>query len=349
MDEASCPEWSLASQAEHGGDLSAARLAYPQAPSPWLDLSTGVNPYSYPFGELPPACWTKLPDSGELQALEAAAAVAYGVPAHAQVVAAPGSQAIINWLPRLLPARRVGILGFTYSEFARSWAATGAKLTIAAEPAALRDHDIAIVVNPNNPDGRLVAAQDLYALAAALVAHGGLLIVDEAFADFLPGASIVPEMPASGIMVLRSFGKTYGLPGLRLGFAIAPAEIGLRLRAAFGPWPVSGAAIAIGSRALLDDQWIAMIRNRLRSNGAALDKILAAAGFVMIGGTKLFRLVRHDAVQLLYQRLAQAGILTRRFEAKPDWLRFGIVAPGAGQTRLRAALGLIGDQNHNGG
>src|ERR1700730_18128074 len=160
MREASFAALPISLLTEHGGDLSAARLAYPQAPQPWLDLSTGVNPYSYPFMELPEECLTRLPDSSGLRGLETAAAKAYRAPAHTEVVAAPGTQAIINWLPRLLPARRVGILGFTYCEHARSWAANGVKVTIVAEPAALQNQDVAIIVNPNNPDGRLVAVQD---------------------------------------------------------------------------------------------------------------------------------------------------------------------------------------------
>ncbi len=169
--------------------------------------------------------------------------------------------------------------------------------------------------------------------------HGGLLIVDEAFADFLPGASIVPEMPARGIIVLRSFGKTFGLPGLRLGFAIAPGEFTQMLRAAFGPWPVSGAAIAIGTRALVDIGWLAATGERLKSDIAAIDKILAAVGFAFLGGTPLFRLARHPGAQLFFDRLAQAGILARRFNARPDWLRFGIISLPAGRMRFGAALG----------
>jgi cobalamin biosynthetic protein CobC len=341
MDEAPRPECSLASQTEHGGDLSAARLAYPQAPEPWLDFSTGVNPYLYPFGVLPDECLARLPDLEALRALEAAAAQAYRVPAHAEVVAAPGTQAIINWLPRILPARHAGILGFTYFEHARSWAASGAIVTLAEELSGLEDKDVAIVVNPNNPDGRLIAAQDLHGLAAVLSKRAGLLIVDEAFADFVEaGASIVPDMRARGVIVLRSFGKAYGLPGLRLGFAIAPSEIAAKLRSALSPWPVSGAAIAIGTRALLDTKWLEVTRARLMVDAAALDKILAAAGFAFLGGTPLFRLVRHEKAQLWFERLAQSGILARRFEARPDWLRFGIIASDAHRMRLCAALGL---------
>ncbi len=327
--------------AEHGGNLFAARRAYPQAPEPWLDLSTGVNPYAYPFACLPMERFTRLPEFEELLALEAAAATAYRVAATSEVVAAPGTQAIVNLLPRLLPARRVGILGVTYCEHARSWITSGAKPTIAEDLSELVDKDIAIIVNPNNPDGRLVAAADLHTLAAILGNHGGLLIIDEAFVDFLePGASAVPGTAESGVVVLRSFGKTYGLPGLRLGFAIAPKPLAEKLRAALGPWPVSGAAIAIGSAALKDAAWLAAMRARLHADARTLDKMLAVAGFASAGGSLLFRLVRHEDAQGWFERLAKAGILVRRFEARPAWLRFGIAGSDAGRMRLCAALGV---------
>ncbi|MGH6812939.1 MAG: threonine-phosphate decarboxylase CobD [Methylocella sp.] len=340
MGETSCPELPELLLAEHGGNLFAARRAYPQAPEPWLDLSTGVNPYAYPFACPPLESFTRLPQPDELRMLEAAARAAYRAPPFAEIVAAPGSQAIINLLPHLAPARRVGILGVTYCEHARSWAAGGADLAVVEDLSGLEDKDIAIVVNPNNPDGRLVAAADLHALAAVLGKHGGLLIIDEAFVDFLePGASAVPDIAESGVVVLRSFGKSYGLPGLRLGFAIAPRRLAEKLRAALGPWPVSGPAIAIGSTALTDAEWLAATRARLNAGARALDKMLAAAGFAFAGGSPLFRLVRHEDAQGRFERLASAGILVRRFEARPAWLRIGIAGSDAGRMRLCAALG----------
>jgi cobalamin biosynthesis protein CobC len=140
--------------------------------------------------------------------------------------------------------------------------------------------------------------------------------------------------------VLRSFGKTYGLPGLRLGFAIASKPLADKLRAALGPWPVSGAAITIGSTALINAEWLAATRARLHSDGKALDKMLAAAGFSPVGGNPLFRLVRHEDGEGWFERLAKAGVLVRRFAARPAWLRFGIAGSDAGRMRLCAALGL---------
>ncbi len=322
----------------HGGDLAAARLAFPGAPEPWLDLSTGVCPYPYPFA--PPAAesWVRLPGRDALAALEGAAAGAYRVPAGAQVVAAPGTQAIINWLPRLFPARRAGVLGFSYFEHAQAWRASGAVTMISEDLDALSDMDVAVIVNPNNPDGRRVAPCDLRALAERLQRHGGLLIVDEAFVDFLgSGAGLAPLLPLDGAIVLRSFGKAYGLPGLRLGFALAGADAARKLRDALGCWPVSGQAIAIGMEALRDEAWLTETREKLRADAEALDALLQSAGFEIIGRTPLFRLARAEDAPARFRALAEAGILVRRFAARSDWLRFAI-PDGPGQARLAAGL-----------
>ncbi|HET6378212.1 MAG TPA: threonine-phosphate decarboxylase CobD [Methylocella sp.] len=326
---------------KHGGAVNAARLAFPGAPEPWLDLSTGVNPYVYPYGSVPCESLTQLPDPHDLQALESAAASAFAIPSHAGAVAAPGTQAIINWLPQLFPARRAGILGFSYSGHAAAWERGGAEVPAVDDLSELAAMDVAIIVNPNNPDGRLVPAGELCRLAQALGRRNGLLIVDEAFIDFLePEVSLAPRLPDAGAIVLRSFGKCYGLPGLRLGFAIAPKPMAEKLRAALGPWPVPGPAIGIGLKALADAPWRASARERLVKDAAKLDQMLAAAGFAPIGGTHLFRLAAHEHAQDWHARLARAGILARRFEARPHWLRFGIPGGEMAWRRLRAALGL---------
>lgn len=329
------------SGADHGGNLSAARRAFPSAPEPWLDLSTGVSPYPYPFAALPQEVWTRLPDPAALRGLEAAAARAYRTGEGASVIAAPGTQAIIGLLPHILPAQRVGVLGFSYSEHARVWRASGAETRVVDEIGELADMDIAVVVNPNNPDGRLISVEDLHAIAAELHKHGGRLIVDEAFADFLgPGASIIPGMPLEGVVALRSFGKAYGLPGLRLGFAIAPKDVASKLRCALGCWPASGAAISIGSKALADAAWLAASGERLARDAAALDAILADAGFTPVGGAPLFRLAAHPEALRRFEILGRAGILVRRFEQRPFWLRFGFPSGEAERARLRAGLHL---------
>ena len=316
---------------DHGGDLAAVRARFPQAPQPWIDLSTGINPHPYPVGILPDECFARLPEPARLRDLEAAAARAYGADPR-DVVAAPGAQALINLLPRLLPGARVGVLGPTYEEHAASWRRAGREVRVCASPEEFTGCDIGVIVNPNNPTGRIVSRENLLALAQRLP-----IVVDESFADFSPQASIADAAADAGAIVLRSFGKTYGLAGLRLGFAIAPRDIAEAARAEFGPWPVSGAAIEIGCRALCDDRWFREAHDKAAASAARLDQLLTEAGCTIAGGTRLFRLVAHEGAQGMADLLARAGIHVRRFSYRPDWLRFGLPRDDA-WTRLKQAL-----------
>ena len=315
---------------QHGGNLAAARRLFPGAPEPWIDLSTGINARPYPVGEISAASWRRLPEENATRALEEAARRAYGAPESADVVAAPGTQALIGLLPLLAPAKRVGVLGFTYGEHELCWSGAGASVETVETVDALAAFDHAVIVNPNNPDGRLVPPATLLGLAQRFAARGGWLIVDEAFADFLPPeASVAPLLPPSGMVVLRSFGKAYGLAGLRLGFALAGAQDAARMRRARGPWPVSGAAVEIGTRALADQDWLASTSAQAKSDALRLDALLAGAGFRPAGGAPLFRFVNCDDAHAAFRRLAEAGILARAFAKLPHALRFGVPADEA--------------------
>ncbi len=319
----------------HGGNINAAARQFPHAPTPWIDLSTGINPVPYPVTEFPLSSLSRLPEPSEQAALEATAATAYGAPPSAETVAAPGTQAIIQTLPRVVLALRVGILGPTYGEHEKCWRAAGAKIVAATSLADFDGCDVGVAVNPNNPDGRLLSPDALKQAAAQV----GTLIVDEAFMDVVqPSASLAPVLPVNTVL-LRSVGKAYGLAGLRLGFAVAHADLATRLRAALGPWAVSGPAIAIGQRALADSAWLADAIHRLTAESARLDRLLTAAGFTIIGGTPLFRLVRCADAGAWFVRLAQAGVLVRPFDADPGLLRFGIPHAVSVWERLETVLG----------
>jgi cobalamin biosynthetic protein CobC len=140
------------------------------------------------------------------------------------------------------------------------------------------------------------------------------------------------------VVVLRSFGKFFGLAGLRLGFALTAPTLAARLRAALGPWAVSGPALAVGTRALADTVWIERTRRRLAEASARLDEILARLALTVVGGTSLFRLVQTPAANALFQHLGQAGIWVRAFPDNPDWLRFGLPANEREWRRLKTAL-----------
>ncbi|HWX49588.1 MAG TPA: threonine-phosphate decarboxylase CobD [Roseomonas sp.] len=324
---------------EHGGRLTEARRRFAGAPEPFLDLSTGINPIPWPVPPLPPSAFTRLPEPEEEEALREAAATAYGAPDPAMVAAAPGTQLLIQLLPRLFPLPSLRILGPTYAEHAACWRAAGAVVTEVARLEELDGPGGALLCNPNNPDGRRYSPGALLALADRLAAGGGVLVVDEAFADLEPEAlGCAPALPHPGLVLLRSFGKSYGLAGLRLGFALAAPGRAAALRAALGPWAVSGPALAVGRAALADAPWRAATAARLAGEAERLDALLSRAGLRVVGGTRLFRLVEGDAARW-HERLGRAGILTRRFAAMPRWLRLGLPGDAAAWARLEAALG----------
>ncbi len=322
----------------HGGDLDGARASFPSAPEPWIDLSTGINPEPYPVPELAPSTWAQLPQASSMRALIDAAAHRYGARSPAIVVAAPGTQALIGVLPRLIGPTRVAILSPTYAEHAAAWRREGHDVSEVRELASAQSATVVVAVNPNNPTGRVVPADELHGIAQMLQGRGGFLVVDEAFADVMPDdLSLVPDLPP-GAIVLRSFGKTYGLAGLRLGFAIAHAEIAERINDHLGPWAVSGPALAIGAKALADDAWLARTRATLESHCRRLDALLEACGCTRLGGTPLFRLVSHPHAPELAATLGRHGIHVRRFDEEPTWLRFGLAGPEAAWRRLERAL-----------
>jgi cobalamin biosynthetic protein CobC len=309
----------------HGGRIAAAEARFPQAPRPWLDLSTGVNPRPYPAPRPPRRALARLPEPEDIRALEAEAAAAFGAAAD-RVAAVPGSEAALRLLPRLLGARTVAIGRPTYGGHADAWRAAGAQVLDEGVAAEAR-----VIVNPNNPDGRITPPAEALRLAEQV-----WTIVDEAFIDAEDIASLAPR--AGGrLVVLRSFGKAFGLPGLRLGFVVAEPALAAQVRAAFGDWPVSAGAIAAGRAAYADAGWMQRTRRRLARDAARLDALLVAAGLQVVGGTRLFRLARTPGAEAVFLKLARSGVLCRPFDA-PDLLRFGLPGGGADWTRLAAAL-----------
>jgi cobalamin biosynthetic protein CobC len=332
------PPPDLMALSRHGGRLSAAAAQFPAAPTPWIDLSTGINPRPYPAPPAPRSAWARLPDPSETTALEDAAAAAFGVSSAGRTMAVPGSEAALRSLARLLPARTVAVAGPTYASHAAAWRAAGAGvLSIPCRDLASADADVVVAVNPNNPDGYPYAPETLAWIAERQAARGGWLIVDEAFVETAPELSVA-DRAGAGLIVLRSFGKFYGLAGIRLGFVLADRSVINELRSAFGDWPVSAAAIAAGRAAYSDPAWRERTTASLIRKAARLDGLLSRAGFEIVGGTSLFRLCAADDGAQRFARLAECGILTRPFEAQPRWLRVGLPAGPAAWMRLEQAL-----------
>jgi cobalamin biosynthetic protein CobC len=327
----------------HGGDLGAARKRFPGAPEPFIDLSTGINPFPYPLPPLDPAVFARLPEPAATDRLAEVAAAAYRAPSPSHVVVAPGVQSLLPLVARLASPGRAAVLGPTYAEHARIAALAGHAVRDVMALDDLAGADLAVVVNPNNPDGRLLERDALLDLADRLAP--GLLVVDEAFMEVAPpDASLARDVARPNLVILRSFGKFFGLAGVRLGFALAAPEIAARLSAALGPWAVSGPALAIGTAALADAAWIEATRSRLLDEAQMFDWLLVSAGLdrVGAGGTVLFRLVRTSAAAELFDDLGRAGIFVRRFAEQPTWLRFGLPGGERAQQRVTQALAAFG-------
>ncbi|RDW12093.1 aminotransferase class I/II-fold pyridoxal phosphate-dependent enzyme, partial [Paracoccus thiocyanatus] len=229
-----------------------------------------------------------------------------------------GASAAIQLLPHVLAGRRAAVLSPTYNEHAASLRAAGWKVAEPADPAALAGADLAVMVNPNNPDGRAFSPAQVAAIAATV----GHLVVDESFADPRPDLSVAGAR-VDNVTVLRSFGKFWGLAGLRLGFAIAAPDLLARLAERAGPWSVSGPALQIGAQALADARWIDGTVVWLSEAALHLDQIVTPH-WPLVGGTHLFRLYDTPDAQAAHALLAHAGIWSRIFPWHPRWIRLGI-------------------------
>jgi len=323
----------------HGGGIAAAAARFGGRPEDWLDLSTGINPNPAALPEVDAAAWHRLPDRHRQDETRAAAARYYGTP-QALPLPVPGTQSVIQLLPRLVPAgRRAAVLSPTYGEYARVLGNAGVPVDCVASPDDVTGaHGLAVVVNPNNPDGRLYPRKALVDLHARAAASGGLLLVDEAFGDMRPETCLAPlageAMP--NLLVFRSFGKFFGLAGLRLGFAVGPAGLLERLEDWLGPWAVSGPALAIATELMASDT--AAIGRAIETRKAGLDAVLSGAGLKVVGGTGLFSLVEHEEAHALHDALCRRHVLVRPFDYNRRWLRFGLAPDEAGDARLSAAL-----------
>lgn len=314
---------------DHGGNLNAAKQAY--GDGDWIDLSTGINRRPYPVPTIPPEAWTALPTAEALARLKSAAAAAFGVAASG-VLPLAGAQAAIQLYPLLRTPGLARVLTPTYNEHAAALKAQDWLVQPVSTLAELDGAKIAVVVNPNNPDGNTYAPDDLRALSKTV----GLLVVDESFADPHPDLSSAQDA-GNRMLVLRSFGKFYGLAGVRLGFAIGGADTLTTLAEMAGPWSVSGPAMHIGAAAMADAIWAQETTARLLDDAARLDALAQRAGWVLVGGTALFRTYETPSASAAQDQLAKHKIWSRIFPYSDTWIRLGL-PDGNDWPRVEAAL-----------
>ncbi len=315
----------------HGGRIDLATTWYPGAPQPWLDLSTGINPCPWPADRAPSVDLQRLPSPDAIRDLEAAAAAMFGTSAD-RVVALPGSEIGLRSLNALGLPSPVRFVTPSYSTHAD--AIEGAIAIPRDAIDTIRDGTL-LLANPNNPDGDLDPPDRLL----EIVRRGAWLVLDEAFADVAPMSSLIPRLGSDETAIIfRSFGKFFGLAGVRLGFMVAPSVQAEAMRRRLGSWPVSALAIAYGTAAYRDTAWIAEARRSIVDRAERLDTLLGRHGLHSRGACPLFRLVESDDAPAVFERLARSGVLTRPFDHAPRWLRFGVPGDDAAFDRLDRAL-----------
>lgn len=343
----------------HGGAIDQAEQRYGIPAIEWLDLSTGINPVAYPVKVIDGMHWQRLPLATELDALKQAAQAYYQTPNAKHIVCAPGTQSLIQTIPFWLKdrtaspiAKSVHIMGPTYGEHERCWRRAGypvnnhqntpndryerAKDILRAADAGT----VVVLVNPNNPDGAVFAPTDIITLGQLAAMRDCWLVVDEAFMDCEPNQSVCPyidQLPTT--IILRSFGKFFGLAGARLGCAVMDIDLVRDLENRIGPWAIPGPTMVVGTQALLDRPWQQDARARLRQDAARLDQLVSEhSKLTPSGGTDLFRYYHGTDCKALADHLGQKGILVRLFDYDANKVRFGLPGRAADWKRLENAM-----------
>jgi len=306
---------------EHGGQLRNAAKHYKIPLRNWIDLSTGINPNGYPIPKIPTECWQRLPENND--GLLIAAQNYYQAE---NLLAVAGSQAAIQILPLLYPLSNVGVLAPAYAEHKACWQQVGHQI-ITLTPETVNLHlaqlQVLIVVNPNNPTGHLFSPQQLLDWHKILQAKNGWLIVDEAFIDTCSNHSLSHLEPQTGLIILRSVGKFFGLAGIRCGFVIGMPKLLALLEEKLGAWPLSHPSRYIATKALVDREWQQQTLTALPQQTLHLQKLLQSQNLTPTGSHALFQWIKTPIAEELHQQFTQQGILTRLF-TKPKSLRFGL-------------------------
>lgn len=316
---------------EHGGRLRLAAQQYGIPEADWLDLSSGLAPWPWPLPPIPERAWARLPETED--GLEQAARDYYGAE---QVLPVPGSQAAIQLLPRMRRGGRIGVVSPCYAEHADAWRRGGHIVRELAEHEVdyyLDSLDVLVVVNPNNPTGRLIEPECLLRWHSRLAMRGSWLVVDEAFMDTTPNSSLAPLSDRSGLIVLRSFGKFFGLAGVRLGFVLGEKKFIGQLAEQLGPWSITGPTRIIGQACLWDVEGHRQQRQRSETASLRLTHLLARHGYPAHGGCALFQWLSHSRAAELHAFFAQRGVLLRLFSQSSS-LRFGLPPDEAAWARL---------------
>lgn len=305
----------------HGGRLNKAAKKFSIPIENWIDLSTGINPNHWPIPNIPNKYFTRLPEDDD--GLVEAARKYYQAD---NLLPVAGSQSVIQLLPLLREKSKVAVPDIGYAEHAHQWQTAGHEIVFYKTSNLddiVNDVDVLIIINPNNPTGETVTQKQLLAWHKILQSKQGWLIVDEAFADAEEIPSIVNMSHLTGLIVLRSIGKFFGMAGVRSGFVFAEKNLLIEINEKLGPWALTGVSRYVTTMALLDDKWILNSKQTLNQTSDFMEDLIFECSGIMPSGTKLFKTIFHLQAEEVFELFAKQGILVRLLDNKQG-LRFGM-------------------------
>lgn len=250
---------------EHGGNVHKVLREAANGSGEILDFSANINPIGPPE-------WFRPLISSQLQnlihypdpentAFIAAISEHSGVAA-AQIVVGNGTTELLYLIARIMPVKRALIPVPSYIDYVRAAKLGGLEvatfpmpeskdfaLDCAALAAEIRSGDLVIIATPNNPTGRTVDSASLLGLIGDF--PESYFLIDEAFLDFQEGVQSLAAK-AANVLTLNSMTKFYGVPGLRIGYAILPLSLAQLMRDNLPPWTVNSLAQEFGTMALRD-------------------------------------------------------------------------------------------------
>jgi len=328
-------EYKPGKMLDHGGKLFNASQKFSIPVNEWLDLSTGINSESWPIGKIPASLFCRLPEEDD--SLLPAAQSYYGV---TNCLPIAGSQTAIQHLPHMRPSCNVAVISPGYEEHAFCWHYAGHKVYLISSEeieSILSNIDVLVIINPNNPTTERFSENQLCHWYDQLHKKKGWLIVDEAFMDITPDASVLKLSSNPGFIVLRSLGKFFGLAGIRVGFIFSDPAFLTKFSKGIGPWSISNPSRYIAIQALQDRAWQSKARNKLNKNAWKLFQLLNQANLSPHGRSDYFHWVVNKNSEEIFTHLAHQGILVRLFK-EPLSLRFGLPSNKLEFERLENSL-----------
>lgn len=311
----------------HGGDWAGYRAEFGRDP---LDFSANVSPLGLPDGVAEAitaalATADRYPDP-LCRALRAKLTVAENVPAES-ILCGNGAADLIFRLVLAAKPRTALVTAPTFAEYATALETVGCTV----ERHFLREeNDFAVtedilnavhpgiemvfLCQPNNPTGQLAQPALVEALLHKCEAVGARLVVDECFLDFLPEGDTLSAkrllQTSKHLVILKAFTKLYGMAGVRLGYCLCTDEALLaRMQAAGQPWAVSSLAQAAGIAALDETEYVAQVRELIKTQRPILVSGLWALGLRVVEGKANYLLFR--APEALGDALRQKGAVLR--------------------------------------